>query len=184
MNRRGFLKLGAASSAVLTAAGLTATLTGCSESLPPSGQWQVLRESDRVFLAAVAPVMLKGSLPEEPAARQKALDVMLSYMDTAIFNLGPHNAKQMRDLFDLLNLGLSRGLTTGVWSAWDKASFDEIDNFLNNCRESSISLFNLGYNGLNKLLCATWFGQPESWAQVGYPGPPYPDILITKPAIG
>ena len=183
MDRRQFLKLGAASSAVLTATSLTAGLSGCSESAPTNGKWQVLREGDRTFLRAVAPVMLKGALPEDTAARQMGIDNMLVYIDTAIFNLGPHNTKQMKELFDLLNFGLSRGLTTGVWSKWDKASEDEIENFLTRWRESSLSLFNLAYNGINKLMCATWYGQPASWDQIGYPGPLYPELLITKPTI-
>ncbi|NVK36513.1 MAG: twin-arginine translocation pathway signal protein [Gammaproteobacteria bacterium] len=180
MNRRDFLKLGAASSAALTATSLTATLTGCTDSLPENSQWKTLRESDRIFLTAVAPVMLKGSLPTEPAAQQQAINNMLQTMDLAIFKLGPHNTKQLMDLFNLLNFGLSRGLTTGVWSKWENASFEDIDNFLNRWRDSSLGLFNLAFNGLNKLMSATWYGQPAAWPQVGYPGPLYPDILITK----
>ncbi len=126
-------------------------MSGCSESLPTTGQWKALRKSDRVFLTAVAPVMLKGALPEEPKARELAINNMLAYTDAAIFNLGPHNTKQMKELFDLLNFGLSRGLTTGVWSSWDKASDKEIENFLNRWRESSLALFNLAYNGLPSL---------------------------------
>jgi len=183
MDRRQFLKLGAASSAALTVASVTATMSGCSESLPTAGEWKTLRISDRVFLTAVAPVMLKGALPEEPKARELAINNMLAYTDAAIFNLGPHNTKQMKELFDLLNFGLSRGLTTGVWSSWDKASEKEIENFLNRWRESSLALFNLAYNGLNKLMCATWYGQPAAWQQIGYPGPLYPEALITKPTI-
>ncbi len=186
MDRRQFLKLGAASSAALTAVSVTATLSGCSEPLPLSPengfQWQALRPSDRVFLSAVAPVMLKGALPEDPKARKLAINNILTNTDAGIFKLGPHNAKQMKELFDLLNFGLSRGLTTGVWSNWDKASEQEIENFLNRWRESSLALFNLAYNGINKLLCATWYGQSTSWQQVGYPGPLYPDVLITKPS--
>jgi hypothetical protein len=184
MDRRQFLKLGAVSSAALTAVGVTATLTGCSEPLPQDNdaQWKALRPSDRVFLTAIAPVMLKGALPVEAPARQQAIDSILANTDAGIFNLGPHNTKQMKELFDLLNFGLSRGLTTGVWSSWDKASEQEIENFLNRWRESSLSLFNLAYNGLNKLMCATWYGQTAAWQQVGYPGPLYPDALITKPS--
>ncbi len=182
MNRRNFLKLGAASSAALTATAFTASLSGCSESPieNTAGTWKILRTSDRTFLASVAPAMLKGSLPTEAVAKKSAIDQMLIYMDAAIFALGPHNAKQMADLFTLLNFGLSRGLTTGVWSKWENASQEEIENFLNKWRESSLGLFNLGYNGLNKLMAATWFGQPASWQQVGYPGPPYADALISK----
>lgn len=180
MNRRNFLKLGAASSAALTATSLTATLSGCSETLPASSDWLVLRENDRTFLAAVAPVMLKGSLPTEAQAKQQGINSMLKTIDLGIFKLGPHNTKQLMDLFNLLNFGLSRGLTTGVWSKWENASEEEIENFLNRWRDSSLGLFNLAYNGLNKLMCATWYGQPAAWSQVGYPGPLYPDVLITK----
>lgn len=180
MNRRDFLKLGAASSAALTATALTASLTGCSESMPVNSDWLVLREQDRIMLAAIAPVMLKGSLPTEPQAKQQGIDTMLKYMDVGISKLGPHNSKQISDLFTLLNFGLSRGLTTGVWSKWENASEAEIENFLNRWRESSVGLFTLGYNGLNKLMCATWFGQSGAWQNVGYAGPLYPDVLITK----
>jgi len=68
------------------------------------------------MLAAIAPVMLKGSLPTDPLAKQQGIDTMLKYMDVGISKLGPHNSKQISDLFTLLNFGLSRGLTTGVWS--------------------------------------------------------------------
>jgi len=180
MNRRDFLKLSAAGSAALTATAVTATLTGCSESLPADGQWKVLREKDRILLSAIAPVMLKGSLPSEPKAKQTSIASMLPYIDAGIAKLGPHNAKQISDLFTLLNFGLSRGLTTGVWSSWENASEDEIENFLNRWRESSVGLFNVAYNGLNKLMCVTWFGQSAAWENVGYPGPLYPDVLITK----
>lgn len=180
MNRRDFLKLGAASSAALTATAFTATLTGCAETLPANSQWKVLREKDRILLAAIAPVMLKGSLPEDAQARQQGINIMLKNMDIGISKLGPYNTKQISDLFTLLNFGLSRGLTTGVWSTWENASENEIDNFLNRWRDSSVSLFNMGFNGLNKLMCATWFGQPAAWQNVGYPGPLYPDVLITK----
>ena len=182
MNRRDFLKLGAASSAALTATALTATLAGCSDPLPANSQWKVLREKDRILLAAIAPVMLKGSLPSEPNAQQQSIKTMLEYIDIGISKLGPHNTKQLSDLFTLLNFGLSRGLTTGVWSKWEDASETEIENFLNRWRDSSVSLFNMAYNGLNKLMCATWFGQPAAWQNVGYPGPLYPEQLITKPS--
>lgn len=180
MNRRNFLKLGAASSAALTATSLTATLTGCTQAVSNNGQWKVLRLDDIVFLKAVIPVVLKGSLPSDDKLRKEAIENSLGYIDIAIFNLGPHNAAQMIDLFNLLNMRISRGLTTGVWSKWENASEEEIENFLNSWRESSVSLFNLAYNGINKLMCATWFGQPLAWDKVGYHLPATANLLITK----
>lgn len=180
MDRRSFLKLGMTSSAALTAVGMTASLSGCSEALPENGQWKVLTQKDRTMLSAIAPVMLKGSLPTESNEKQTALNNMLVVIDSVVNSLGPHNAKQMSDLFMLLNFGATRGLTTGVWSKWENASETEIENFLNKWRNSSLGLFNLGYNGINQLITASWYGQKESWQQIGYPGPPHASILITK----
>lgn len=180
MDRRSFLKLGATSSAALTAVSLTATLSGCAETLPVNGQWKVLTSQDRKLLSAIAPVMLKGAFPSDEKQQQAAIKNMLPTIDLAISKLGPHNAKQISELFMLLNFTASRGLTTGVWSKWENASETEIENFLNKWRESSLGLFNLGYNGINKLLVSTWYTGELSWQQVGYPGPPFTDILITK----
>ena len=127
MDRRSFLKLGMASSATLTAVGVTAALSGCSEALPKDGDWKVLTAQDRTLLSAIAPVMLKGSFPTDQADQQT-----------------------------------------------------EIENFLNKWRYSSLGLLNLGYNGINQLITAAWFGQKETWQQIGYPGPPHASILITK----
>ena len=183
MDRRSFLKLGAASSATLTAVGLTASLSGCSETLPENGEWRVLKQQDRIMLSAIAPVMLKGSLPTDEKEQQTAINKILSVIDSVVFNLGPYNAKQMSDLFMLLNFGATRGLTTGVWSKWENASETEIENFITKWRESSLGLFNLGFNGISQLLIAAWFGQKETWQAIGYPGPPHADILITKKSL-
>jgi hypothetical protein len=180
MDRRSFLKLGFASSAALTAVGATATLSGCSETLPVNGNWRALKEKDRIMLAAIAPGMLKGSFPEDPKDQQAANHKILTVIDSVIFNLGPYNAKQMSDLFMLLTFTPTRGLTTGVWSKWEDASEPEIENFIVKWRESSLGLFNLGFNGISQLLIAAWYGQKETWAAIGYPGPPHADVLITK----
>lgn len=180
MNRRDFLKLGAASSAALTATSLTATLSGCSDSLPANSKWLVLRESDRTMLTAIIPTMLKGSFPTAANEQAAATQQVLLTIDGGLAKFGPHNVKQVQELFTLLNFGLSRGLTTGVWSKWENASETEIENFLQRWRDSSVGLFNLGYNGLNKLIAASWYGIPQAWPSAGYPGPLFPDVLITK----
>jgi len=182
MDRRNFLKLGTGSCLALSAVSITSTLTGCTESLPANSDWKVLRQADREFFTALAPVVLKGTWPEDAAAQAEGLQLLLQNIDSAIFNLGPHNYKQIIDLFNLLNFSVSRGLTTGVWSKWSDASEAEIEHFLNKWRESSLGLLNLGYNGISKLLIAVWYGMPQVHEKVGYPGPPHAGFLITKPA--
>lgn len=181
MDRRNFLKLGLLGSAALTTVGITGTLVGCSDSASVTNStWKVLRAQDRTFFRSVAPVMLDGCLPVDKAAQTRAIESMVQNIDTAIFNLGPHSQKQMLDLFTLLDMKLTRGMATGVWSTWDKASAEDIDAFLHRWRDSSIGLFRLAYNGLNKLMSATWYGQSASWETVQYPGPPYADALVTQ----
>lgn len=180
MNRRDFLKLGAASSAALSAVGVTASLSGCTDTVEPNGNWKILTPSDGIMLSAIAPVMLKGSLPTDPNGQKAAITNILNTIDDGLSKFDPHNLKQVKDLCTLLTFGITRGLTTGVWSKWENASEADIEQFLERWRNSSVSLFNLGYNGLNKLLAASWYGQKEAWPKAGYPGPLYPDILITK----
>lgn len=173
MDRRQFLKLSLASSVALASTSAVVGLSGCSEAAPAADSgWLVLRESDRRLFATLMPVMLKGAFPSEAAAKNTATQTCLQFLDKAIYGLGSANAKQLTDLFNLLNFAPTRGLLAGVWHSWDQASEEEIENFLNRWRNSSLGLLNLGYNGLNKLVCAVWFGQPQAWPQVGYPGAP------------
>ncbi len=177
MHRRQFLKLGLVGSAVLSATSLTAVLSGCTDTVNQSGEWKVLRTSDRVFFTAIAPVMLKGSLPQNPQARAEGIQVMLRNIDQGIWLQGPHNQKQLTDLLNLLNFAPARYATTGVWDRWEDANEADIEAFLNRWRDSSLGLFNLAFNGLNKLMCVTWFSQPMAWPAIGYPGPKFPELL-------
>ena len=182
MNRRNFLKMGTGSCAVLSAVSISACLTGCSEAPSTDERFRLLRPNDREFFTAIIPVVLKGSWPSDADQQSTAMNEIMINIDNAMFNLGPHNQKQMIDLFNLLNFTPSRGLTTGVWSAWNEASENDIEQFLNKWRDSSLGLLNLAYNGVSKLIIAIWFGMSQSWDKVGYPGPPFADILITKPS--
>ena len=58
LSRRGLLKVGLFGSAFLATAGVTASLSGCSASVPASGL-ATLRSSDLPFLRALIPVVLE-----------------------------------------------------------------------------------------------------------------------------
>lgn len=172
--------MGTGSCVVLSAVSISASLTGCSEAPSNDESWKVLRPADRDFFTAIIPVVLKGTWPESAEQQLLSMNEIMLNIDTALFNLGPHNQKQMIDLFNLLNFTPSRGLTTGVWSKWPEASEADIEQFLNKWRESSLGLLNLAYNGISKIIIAIWYGMPKIWDKVGYPGPLFPEILITK----
>ena len=61
LSRRGLLKVGLLGSAFLATAGVTASLSGCSASVPASGL-ATLRSSDLPFLRALILVVLAGAV--------------------------------------------------------------------------------------------------------------------------
>lgn len=171
LDRRGFLGLGIATSLILAAAGLSASLSGCSGKLQTAQGLRFLREADVSLLRALLPALLAGLLPADAAARKLQLDATLQRFDSMCARLGIPNQKALRDLFDLLNGALTRRLAAGVAKSWAEVSPAEAEAFLERWRSSSVSLFNAGYRGLNKLASVSYLGLPQTWPLSGYAGP-------------
>lgn len=181
-DRRRLLKTGLGGSLLLGTASLTAGLSGCATApaAPVAGDgshaaqpgYRFLSEDDLILMGALLPVVLGSAWPTDPAAQAQAREATLRRMDTGLYRLGAPNQKEMRKLFDLLNLGLTRALVARVWSSWDTATPGEIDAFLQRWRNSSVGLFNQGYIALARLCNMSWYGHADQWAQSGYPGPP------------
>ncbi|WP_375741037.1 twin-arginine translocation pathway signal protein [Pseudomonas boanensis] len=169
LSRRSLLKVGLFGSAFLTTVGVTASLTGCSASMPAIG-FAVLRDSDLPFLRALIPVMLEGTVA--PAQMPQALEGTLQSLDYSLHRLSPEMLKLTVQLFDVMALPLTRGPLTGVWGSWEKASAEDVRQFLDRWQNSSIGLLQMGHVSLLQLVMMAWYGRPESWAHCGYPGPP------------
>ena len=169
LSRRGLLKLSLGASAFLATAGLGASLSGCSSSLPASG-FAILRSGDLLFLRALIPVMLDGAVAIEktPAAVAETLHCL----DNGLNHLSPEMLKLTRQLFDVLGMSITRGPLTGIWGSWENASADEIRHFLDRWENSSLSLLRMGHSSLQQLVMMAWYSRAESWAHCGYPGPP------------
>ena len=169
LSRRGVLKVGLLGGAFLATAGVTATLSGCSASVPANG-YKVLRDSDIPFLRALIPVMLAGAVPAERMA--DAVKGTLESLDFGLDRLSPEMLKLTVQLFDVLALPITRGPLTGIWGSWDNASAADVKHFLERWQNSSISLLKMGHSSLLQLVLMAWYGRPESWGHCGYPGPP------------
>jgi len=169
LSRRGLLKIGLCASAFLTTAGLGASLSGCSASVPASG-FAILRSSDLPFLRALTPVMLEGAVAvgKMPAA----VTATLQGLDNSLDHLSPEMLKLTQQLFDVLGMTVTRGPLTGIWGSWENASSDDIRHFLHRWENSSLSLLRMGHASLLQLVMMAWYGRAESWAHCGYPGPP------------
>jgi hypothetical protein len=169
LSRRGFLQFSLGASAFLATAGLGASLSGCSSSIPASG-FAMLRSGDLLFLRALIPVMLEGVVVagKMPAA----VDQTLLCLDNGLNHLSPEMLKLTRQLFDVLGMAVTRGPLTGIWGSWENASADEIRHFLDRWENSSFSLLRMGHSSLQQMVMMAWYSRAESWAHCGYPGPP------------
>ena len=177
-NRRSFLKLGVVGSSVLAGAGVLGSLHGCSShtvendahtSSPTLGY---LREKDAIILSAVAPAVLQGNFPTEPAKRQQTLDRLLVDIDQFIQNTSPLAQKQIHELFDLLYLAPFRMLVAGIWPQWQDATDEDVLEFLEGWQTSRFNTLRQGYVLLTQLPTLMYYDQPENWTDTIYPGPP------------
>ncbi|MDY7012196.1 MAG: hypothetical protein SVX43_01130 [Cyanobacteriota bacterium] len=104
LNRRAFLRLSLVGSSVLAGAGVLGSLQGCEPhqssavSAEPLG---FLRQKDAIILSAVAPAVLQGNFPTDPATRQPVLDRLLVDIDRFIQHTSAETQKLVHELFDL-----------------------------------------------------------------------------------
>jgi len=169
LSRRGLLKFSLGATAFLATAGLGASLSGCSSSVPANG-FVTLRSGDLLFLRALIPVMLEGAVTAE--RMPEAVEGTLKSLDYNLAHLSPEMLKLTQRLFDVLGMAVTRGPLTGIWGSWENASANDIRAFLDRWENSSLSLLRMGHSSLLQLVMMAWYGRKESWAHCGYPGPP------------
>ena len=155
--RREFLKTG-------LAGGLLLNIAACARPSENDGRSRVL--------SALIPVMLAGALSPRPEDAARQINRTLSGVETAINGLSLATQKEIGELFDLLAFPLTRMLAAGLWSPWEEATPSSLNAFLDSWRHSRFDLLKSGYAALHDLILGTWYAQPESWAAIGYPGPP------------
>ncbi|MES2512249.1 MAG: hypothetical protein V4625_20155 [Pseudomonadota bacterium] len=165
MQRRTLLKLGLTASAVLLVAGGAATL------VQPGMRQGVLSASGRLVFSAVSSAVLDKTLPDEPAARQAALDGLLGRIDVLVSALPSHAQDELSQLLSLLATTPGRLALAGLSPSWPEASVAEIQSALQGMRLSSLALRQQAYAALHDITAGAYFSEPSSWALLGYPGP-------------
>jgi hypothetical protein len=165
-SRREFLKFGVAGALLLAAAGTTRA-QATYRAADGSETLAVLRDADREVLAALTPAILAGT-----AASGAGIAAAVGSVDRAIAGLPPHLQEEVLQLLALLASWPGRRWLAGVTAPWRDASVAEVSAFLERWRVSRWALLQQGYQALHDLGLAAWYARPDSWAAIGYPGPP------------
>ena len=132
--------------------------------------WLILEPDDRLILAVITPVLLQGVM-NTPLAGEKLVSYLKDF-DKALSLLGGYQQREFKELLSVLHSMIGRIMIAGVWTSWNQASAETIENMLNSWRNSYLSLMKVAYAGLKELSYASWYGNPEHWQDIGYPGPP------------
>lgn len=174
MKRRQLLKAGLIGSAALAAGGAwvawrddDGNVAGSATSSASSAMQQRIER----IVAAIAPIVLAGTLPEAPVARAAAVTRVSTDVGTVIATFTPPIRSEVHQLFSLLDIGITRWTLTGV-ADWNGATADDIRAFLERWRGSRIAMLQSGYHALHDLVFGAWYASDATWAELGYPGPP------------
>lgn len=178
LDRRGFLKLSATAPVALSTSSLVAfpfAHAWASVDIP-QGELLFLNGDDVMIISSLVPVVLAGALPATWGLRD--IEGMIRRIDSSLDRLAPYIKGELRLLLDLMALAPVRALVARVWSPWETASEQELDEFLDRWRRSSIPQLRSAYSALHEMITFAWYGDPAAWDRVGYPGPP--DVVRPK----
>lgn len=121
-------------------------------------------------LASAASVEASGKRANAPAVAD--VDVA-GKADVFLAPLDPASAKDLKQLLALFDNALFSVLTGGPAAPFTQQSPEEQDAQLRAWQTSRLAIRRTGYQAMKRLCCAIYFGSPETFASVGYPGPPY-----------
>lgn len=171
LTRRQFIKTGIAGGLLLAAAALL------QKPLDRAGKQALvagnpLDPSLRTVVRAIAPVMLQGAFPAADPERAAALERITKGVALAVGALSAASQKEVAELFALLAFAPTRIAVAGLTASWDQASAADIEAFLKRWQHSRLDLLKSGYQALHDLVLGAWYADPQSWAAIGYAGPP------------
>jgi ribosomal protein L29 len=166
MNRRRLLQLGVGTGLALAMAASTIAWVRS-----PAGSDRTLDAPARAVFAALADVMLDGSLPTDAEARRSAIDRHLQRVEQTVAGLPPHVRAELARLLTLLDSRVGRWVLMGMGTGWTAMQPDELAAALENMRRSSLRLRQQVYQALRELTMASYFTEPDTWRRLGYPGP-------------
>jgi hypothetical protein len=167
--RRSFLKFGVAGAALLAVGG--GTWLGTRRTAPApglTGPFTVLSpEEASVFLA-----LSERLLPPRPGF-PSPLDVDLPRRIDGLLSIMQEEAQhEVRQLVRLLENALAGLLLDGQWKTFTASTPEQQDARIRGWQMSRYRIRRTGYRALKKIVYSSYYGARETWAAIGYPGPP------------
>ncbi len=167
--RRSFLKKGLFGGLVLLVGGAGAIAARPTrKGGAPKGPLKVFTPAEYAIFAAMAERVV-GSGEGSPSPT--SLDVA-GKADATMALAYPSVQKEYKQLLNLFDNGLV-GVVTGTGFAPFTASTKKAqDARLRAWSSSRVGLFRTGFQAMKRLAAACYYASPETWKDVGYPGPP------------
>ncbi len=169
--RRQFLRRGLIGGGLLVMAGVAPFAFRSTLMRRPRGPLRLLSAAEYAVLAAAAGRIVPGdgAGPGWPSA--DALDCA-GKVDALLARVHPDVGNDFRRLLRLLESSAFGALQAGAPRPFTRSAPAEQDARLEGWRTSRLDLLRSGYQALKRLAHATYYASPETYALVGYPGPP------------
>jgi len=181
--RRGLLKKTLGGAALLAAAGAVPLALRKTRLRAARQPLRFFTPAEYSVFAAVAervlargpsdvPQELAGVLRGRPPAPPPAEVDVAGKADAFLAPLDAASAKDLRQLLALFDNALFSVLTGGPPRPFTRMSPAEQDAHLERWATSRMAIRRTGFQALKRLSAAVYYGAPETYASVGYPGPP------------
>ncbi|HVP66123.1 MAG TPA: gluconate 2-dehydrogenase subunit 3 family protein [Anaeromyxobacteraceae bacterium] len=175
--RRSFLKWGLFGTVVLAVGGGTWLATRRTRALPGlGGPFVALSPLEATVFLSIAErlVPVRAGFP-------RPMDVDLPRRVDSIVAMAPEPTQgEIRQLVRLFDNALAGFLLDGQFHTFTESTIEQQDARIASWQQSRFALRRTGYKALKRLVYAAYYGSPETWPAVGYPGPP--SISPAKPA--
>ncbi len=167
--RRGFLKYGLAGAALLAVGGGTFLATRRTRPSPGlTGPFPVLTPEEATVLLELSERLLPPR-PGFPAP----LDVDLPRRIDGLLGLMPaEGQKEVRQLVGLFENALAGLVLDGQWRTFTASTHEQQDARIRAWQQSRYVVRRTGFRALKKIVYSCYYGAPETWKAIGYPGPP------------
>jgi hypothetical protein len=193
--RRHFLKKTLGGTALLAAAGAVPLALRKTQLRPARKPLRFFSAAEYSVFAAVAervlargpsdiPRELENVLRSRPPAPAPAEVDVAGKADAFLAPLDAASAKELKQLLALFDNALFSVLTGGPPRPFTRMSAVEQDAHLDRWATSRMAVRRTGFQALKRLSAAVYYGSPETYASVGYPGPPDELVRTVKAARG